>query len=331
MKKLLFLSLAWLCFAFVCETHAQVTVYDGGDIGIGTTSAPASKLEVNGTVTCADGDSTEWSAAHGWGDHAAQGYLTSEVDGDTSNELQSLFATINGNTGSTTANLVADTLSIVGTGYVSTSISGDTVSIASSGDNLGNHIALQNLDLSAFRLVGNSGAGGIYIYASGIVDLDSQSRARAFLTHQQSIPFSMWTPIEFDDDFTLSGGYDQQNEFTLYIPMVTPAFFIATEAGYYQVNARTEFIFKDVDVIQGGYVSIAIFVNGIMYAQGNNLQMISSYNEWLENNNAPNVSDVVWLQPGDVLEILVWQSVGAPAGILVPNTEKTYVSIHKSS
>ncbi len=191
MKKLLFLSFAWLCFAFVGETQAQVIVYDGGDVGIGTTSAPASKLEVNGTVTCTDGDSTEWSAAYGWGDHAAQGYLTSEVDGDPSNELQSLFATVNANFGSTTANVVADTLSIVGTGSVSTSITGDTVTVSGAGDDLGNHIAIQNLDLSAFKLVGNGGAGGVYIYKSGIVDLDSQSRARAFLTHRQFIPLSV--------------------------------------------------------------------------------------------------------------------------------------------
>ena len=182
------------------------------------------------------------------------------MDGDASNELQNLFATINSSSGSTTADSQTDTLSIVGAGVVSTSISGDTVMITGVGDNLGNHIAVQDIDLSAFKLVGNGGASGIYIYNSGIIDFDSQSRARAYMTHAQLIPPSAWIPIEFDDDFTVSGGYDQQNEFTLYTGPGTFGFFTATEDGYYQVNARTEFGFDTAQPQLGGYVSIAIFL-----------------------------------------------------------------------
>jgi len=36
------------------------------------------------------GDITNWDAAYGWGDHATQGYLTTELDGDPTNELQTL-------------------------------------------------------------------------------------------------------------------------------------------------------------------------------------------------------------------------------------------------
>ena len=48
-------------------------------------------------------------------------------------------------------------------------------------------------------------------------------------------------------------------------------------------------------------------------------------------NNAPNVSDVVYLRLGDVLDIRVWQdfnSLPAPLGI---NSSQTYVAIHKDS
>ena len=261
------------------------------------------------------------------------------MDGNPSNELQNLFETVAGDSGSTTANAQNDTLSIVGGSLISTAVSGDTLTINGAGDDLGNHIAVQNLDLSTFKIVGDwggsgmSGVDGIVIYSSGIIDFDAQSRARAFLTHVQIIQSSVWTPIEFDDDFTAPAGYDQQGEFTLWTPAPTPAFFTATETGYYQINARTEHEYMDPAQPQPGYVSIAIFVNGAIYAQGNNLQMIDRALEILNFNNAPNVSDVVLLKVGDVVEIRTWQSLDAGPGVtaLIPGPEKTYVSIHKSS
>src|SRR5690606_20679541 len=36
------------------------------------------------------GNITNWNTAFGWGDHSTEGYLTSEVDGSVTNELQSL-------------------------------------------------------------------------------------------------------------------------------------------------------------------------------------------------------------------------------------------------
>jgi len=35
-------------------------------------------------------DVTNWNTAYGWGDHSAAGYLTSEVDGSTTNEIQTI-------------------------------------------------------------------------------------------------------------------------------------------------------------------------------------------------------------------------------------------------
>jgi hypothetical protein len=169
-------------------------------------------------------------------------------------------------------------------------------------------------------------------FPAGIIDFNNQSRARAFLTHVQFIPFAVWTPIEFDDDFTLPGGYDQQNEFTPWTA-ANPAFFMPSVAGYYQVNSRTEYEFVDpAQLNPNGYVSIAIFVNGVSYAEGNNLQMITPAGDILWYNNAPNVSDVLYLVPGDVVDIRAYQTLdGVGLVSLVFGPHKTYVSIHKVS
>ena len=52
-----------------------------------------------------------------------------EVDGSTTNELQNLWATVAGDTGSTTANSQTDTLTIAGAGIASTAVSGDTLTV----------------------------------------------------------------------------------------------------------------------------------------------------------------------------------------------------------
>jgi hypothetical protein len=51
----------------------------GGKVGIGTTN-PYSKLHVYGVITASGGNSGNWNEAYGWGDHAAEGYLTAETD-----------------------------------------------------------------------------------------------------------------------------------------------------------------------------------------------------------------------------------------------------------
>ncbi len=184
----------------------------------------------------------------------------------------------------------------------------------------------------------------------GIIDFNHQSRARAYLSAPQSIPNSTWQPIDFDII-----NYDEHTEFTLAPPPSNPggpptAYFTATEEGYYQVNSRTEFFLgEDIssiyNVAYNAYVSIAIYkeTSGTpptwgMYSQGNNLQIgYSKLNALPEereislwHNNAPNVSDVVYLQAGEKIAIYAWQSAGFSL-ILITGTAKTYVSIHKVS
>ncbi|MBC8489828.1 MAG: hypothetical protein H8D45_27750 [Bacteroidetes bacterium] len=192
----------------------------------------------------------------------------------------------------------------------------------------------------------SDGASMISAFQSGIIDLNNQSRARVYLSTVQLIQTNTWQPIDFN-----AMNYDEHSEWTLGAgsPVGGPpvSYFTATEEGYYQVNARTEFYLGGEEdlfwVAPDAYVSIAIYKgngqgNWNMYAQGNNLQ-IGQNSAWNPGpdlypankyNNAPNVSDVVYLQAGEQIAIYTWQSSGINLNIIL-GTEKTYCSIHKSS
>jgi len=61
-----------------------LTVYKNGNMDVN------GNMNVNGILTATGGNSTNWNTAYGWGNHASAGYLTAEVDGSVSNELQAL-------------------------------------------------------------------------------------------------------------------------------------------------------------------------------------------------------------------------------------------------
>ena len=47
-------------------------------------------FSVSPSATISEGDKTNWNDAYSWGNHADVGYLTAEVDGDVTNEIQDL-------------------------------------------------------------------------------------------------------------------------------------------------------------------------------------------------------------------------------------------------
>lgn len=106
------------------------------------------------------------------GDAATKAYVDAHTDGDgdDTNELQNLFATVNGDAGSTTADAQADTLTVVGSGTVSTEVAGDTLTITGSGI---------TSDVRDPVLTGSLAIGGFptSVYISGryayVVDQDS--------------------------------------------------------------------------------------------------------------------------------------------------------------
>ncbi len=206
-------------------------------------------------------------------------------------------------------------------------------------DEANNANTLDDMDSAAFVDTNSLNApdgdpvDAVYVHDSGIVDLGHQSRARAFLAHFQTLPAGNWIPIQFDDDFTMPTGYDQQGEFTLWTSTPSPAFFTATETGYYQINARANYDCSSTAQLNWyGSVSIAIFVNGDIYAKGNSLQMVEFENGNTFLSSAPNVSDVAYLQANDVVDIRAWQTL-EPSGLvsLTPTSSLTYFSIHKLS
>lgn len=197
------------------------------------------------------------------------------------------------------------------------------------------------------------------------------------LEYGQAVSYNYWTPVYYT-----TASYDQHGEYALGTP-ATPAaytggpnppafyFFTATEEGYYQVNARVDFAYVEYNVIneneaevtpiysvpvQGGYVSIGIFKadangqNNIMYSQGNKLMASSDTNDngdpVEQNNLAPNVSDVIYLQRGEKISIWVYQTIytgsiplrvrnrDSNPWVFPPDHDhptQVYVSIHKVS
>jgi hypothetical protein len=184
----------------------------------------------------------------------------------------------------------------------------------------------------------------------------------------QLIQPNTWTPVNYTNPLVplpLLPGitiWDEQAEFTAAAQPNQPiinnqpnSFFTATSDGFYQVNARCEFE-PDEYWTEGGplpvymrpnaFVSIAIYYDWqgawIPFALGNNLQITNNVlrqpvppefpdaTQTMTNNNAPNVSDVVWLQAGDRISIWVFHWAYTPMMLRVGDNV-LYVSIHKVS
>jgi len=146
------------------------------------------------------------------------------------------------------------------------------------------------------------------IDSDGIISLDTQSRARAYISADQSIPNNSWTKVEFDAE-----DFDQQSEFD----SATNYRFTATVTGYYQVNCRVEF-----DYHTAGSRGIAIYVNGAVNSYGSSFMGSAAIGAL--------VNDIVYLTAGQYIEVFVFQDSGGALD-LNSGSETSYISIHKSS
>ena len=88
-------------------------------MGIGTT-APSTKLHVNGVITATSGTSTNWNTAYGWGNHGSVGYLTTATAATTYAPLASPALT--GTPTAPTAGATVNTTQLATTAFVQTAI-----------------------------------------------------------------------------------------------------------------------------------------------------------------------------------------------------------------
>ena len=136
------------------------------------------------------------------------------------------------------------------------------------------------------------------------------SRARAYRTSStQSIPHAIWTKVELDAET-----YDAQNEFD----SSSNYRFIAKRAGYYLVNASIRYN----SPVSGAQYAIGIYKNGV--------PVTCSINEGQTYALSTNISDIIYLDAGDYLELWTYHESGAAKNI--ENASKyTFMSIHKLS
>jgi len=159
--------------------------------------------------------------------------------------------------------------------------------------------------------------------SEGIIDFNNQSRVRAYLNAATNLANNAWTKIPFDTE-----NYDTKSEFAT-------GTFTAKEDGYYQANARIKLTISNPNA--STYVSVAIYAGNPVAAcsYGSQLSVATAGSGLtpsldLLNNNATNVSDVVYLTAGQMIEIWAFQNTGAARAYVV-NSTNIYVSIHKIS
>jgi len=141
--------------------------------------------------------------------------------------------------------------------------------------------------------------------------INHTSRARVSLSGNQTIPNNAWTKVEFDTE-----QYDGMDEFDA----VTNYRFVATDAGYYQVNA----------VVRWADPTAAKGYNIAIYKEGN---LHTLRNEQLQYTNiiTQTLSDIVQLAAGERIELFVLQDSGGNDDITGGQTFYTTMSIHKLS
>jgi hypothetical protein len=136
------------------------------------------------------------------------------------------------------------------------------------------------------------------------------SRARAYMSGNQTIGDSAWTKVKLDTE-----SYDGDSEFN------TGTYrFTATTTGYYQVNATLKWESPAATV----QYAIAIYKDNAVYSQNNAVSVNTAV-------FSQSISDVVYLAAGSYVELFAIQTTGGNDVIEGGALNKTFMSVHRLS
>ncbi|MEZ4965120.1 MAG: tail fiber domain-containing protein [Saprospiraceae bacterium] len=148
---------------FISTAPQQFLIRASGGVGVNKNN-PASALDVNGTVT-ATAFAGDGSALSGIPDDQTLGLSGTTLSIEDGNSVD--LSGIDTDTDDQTLNLSGTTLSIE---------DGNSVDLSTlPGDNLGSHIAAQNINLNGNYLSGDGGNEGVLVYPDGNVRINSNS------------------------------------------------------------------------------------------------------------------------------------------------------------
>lgn len=139
------------------------------------------------------------------------------------------------------------------------------------------------------------------------------SKARAYLSSNQSIPSGTDTKVLFDTEtFDVDGEYDNTTNYR----------FTATNAGYYLITSKIMFINKQSGKI---YVN-RIYVNGSTCYE----QHVISEGTVINYGHSVTLPEIVYLAAGDYVEIFAYQNTGSAVN-LSGEIDHTSFAIHRLS
>jgi len=227
--------------------------------------------------------------------------------------------------GSTSSPLTIDLSTLTVTGRIRQSAGTNPLDLLNSGTTQTWDANGSNIDFYSggdrlyIKSNGNVGIGttapGSKLTVAGQVSITGASRVRAVRGTTQSIPNATWTKVQFaTEEYDNLGEYDNATNYR----------FIATEAGYYSVNASV--LLNIAAMPAGSGLELGLYKNNSLYAQGFRNYVSAAVTTYMSSV----LSTDIYLAANDYIEIWVYQSQGAAVN-LIAATIYNYFSVHRSS